>query len=166
MLKIYWGLLDETMFNVDREFMGVGHDMKWFDDPFVLALVHDIDNCSYDPVTQMFTDLELPQHKFHAEQLSSGSKGLILLYKRPQQTMRIWGTMFGDNCTPWLLKIAEKKDITIDLEHFLNFPEDQFKAYSIHQQKMYDDYDDYRHEVMRYGMYSWCKPELLDNYYE
>lgn len=32
----------------------------------------------------------------------------------------------GDNCAKWLLKIAEEKDITVNLRHLMNFGEGKF----------------------------------------
>lgn len=55
--------------------------------------------------------------------------------------------MFGDNCTNILLDIAEKRDIIIYLEHFLEFDKERFKAFSIKKQKMYENYRDYFYEL-------------------
>ncbi len=45
MLKIDWGLHEDTIIYVDDEFDGTGHDMEWFQDLFVQAILKDIDNC-------------------------------------------------------------------------------------------------------------------------
>ena len=41
--------------------------------------------------------------------------------------MKINGDRLGDNCVPWLLKIASTKDIEISLSHTPDFP-DKFDA--------------------------------------
>lgn len=156
MLKIDWGLHDDTLIYVDDEFDGTGHDMEWFKDSFVQEMIRDIDNCIYNPTTEKFIDLNVTENKFSVNELSTGSKLLILLYKWDYDEIRVYGTLFGDNCTPWLLKIAESRDIIIDLKHFLNFPEDKFKAFSIYENREYFDYRDYCHEVRTTGFLSWA----------
>ena len=34
----------------------------------------------------------------------------------------------GDNCAKWILKIAETKDLTINLRHIMDFGEEPFEA--------------------------------------
>lgn len=34
----------------------------------------------------------------------------------------------GDNCAKWILKIAQKKELTINLYHIMNFGTDPFEA--------------------------------------
>lgn len=34
----------------------------------------------------------------------------------------------GDNCAKWILKIGQEKDLTINLNHIMNFGEDSFEA--------------------------------------
>lgn len=93
MLKIDWGLHDDTVIFVDDEFDGTGHSMEWFRDPFVQEMIRDINNCIYDSNTE---------NKFKVDDLSTASKLLILLYKWDYGQIRVYGSLFGDNCTPWL----------------------------------------------------------------
>ena len=53
------------------------------------------------------------------EKLSGGVKALILMYA---QNKPVWATACGDKCAKWIVKIAEKKDITIVLGHRMHFP--------------------------------------------
>ena len=57
MLKIDWGLHDDTIIFVDEEFDGTGHSMEWFRDPFVQEMIRDIDNCIYDSNTEICIDV-------------------------------------------------------------------------------------------------------------
>ena len=34
----------------------------------------------------------------------------------------------GDNCAKWILKISREKDLTINLRHIMEFPEEEFQA--------------------------------------
>jgi len=156
MLKIDWGLHEDTIVYVDDEFDDTGHEISWFEDTFVQEIIRDIDNCVFDPVTEKCIDLNIPDNRFSLEDLSTGSKLLILLYEWDYDEIRVYGTLFGDNCTPWLLKIAKSKNIIIDLKHFLLFPESEFEAFSIYKNCKYTDYQDYCAEVCHTGFLSWC----------
>ena len=41
-----------------------------------------------------------------------------------------------------------------ELEHFMKFPEEKFKAYSCHSKRMFFFFLDYKYEVLEYGFYS------------
>ena len=53
--------------------------------------------------------------------LSSGCKALLILLN--ENNIIVSGERMGDNCFPWLLKIAEKKDVTITLCHNVTLKE-------------------------------------------
>lgn len=160
MLSIFWGVTEDCYYYIDREFKSA-FELEWFQDKEVLEIIKDIDKCTFngshcvDCIDNTIT--------FPIDGLSTGSKGLILLLKLDYDEIRIWGTAFGDNCSPWLLKLAENKNIILELEHFLKLPKDIFKAYSCHQKRMFTDYEDYVDEVLEYGFSSWAyedfKPE-------
>lgn len=153
MLSIYWGVTDECYYYIDGEFEERCKP-EWFDDPIVQEIIADIDTCRY--VGKHCQDLLDPSIEFSIYELSTGSKGLIMLLKMDYESIRVWGTAFGDNCSPWLLKIAENRDIVLELEHYLKFPKEQFKAYSLLQKREYNDYEDYQYEVRHWGFRSWC----------
>lgn len=62
----------------------------------------------------------------------------------------MWGTACGDNCAKWILKIAEKKDITVSFEQLMNFPED-IKAEIVNTGKIVNNDMEFMLEVLRYG---------------
>lgn len=154
MLSIYWGVTEDCCYYIDDEFSEVVN-LNWFNDPLVQAIIADIDNCSFDGVGCV--DLDNSDIRFSIYELSTGSKGLILLAKDTYDSIRIWGTAFGDNCSKWLLKIAKDKDITLELEHFLQFPEEDFEAFSLHQNRKFKNYMDYRLEEVEWGYQAWCQ---------
>ena len=47
----------------------------------------------------------------------------------------------GDNCAKWLLKLAEERDITVNLNHIMNFGK-KFKVYVINEKKEIDNMAD------------------------
>ena len=75
--------------------------------------------------------------------LSGGVKALLLM----QNTDRVINaSKCGDNCAKWIKKIAEQKDLEIDLEHimrFNQFPDNEFKAYLINTNTMLNSFTDY-----------------------
>ena len=56
--------------------------------------------------------------------ISGGLKTLLLL--RHDDTKIFNASTCGDNCAKWILKIAEKKDLTVYLQHIMHF-EGEFK---------------------------------------
>ena len=61
------------------------------------------------------------------KELSGGVKTLILM------AFDFTGKVFnasvcGDNCAKWILKISREKELTINLRHIMEFPEEEFQA--------------------------------------
>lgn len=154
MLSIYWGVTEDCCYYIDAEFEEI-IDYDWFNDPFIQEILADIDHCKIEAMRCV--DLDNPEIKFPIDGLSTGSKGLILLAKDSYDSIKIWGTAFGDNCAKWILKIAEYRNITLELEHDMNFPSENFSAFSVLQDRMYKDYEDYRYEERHWGYQAWCQ---------
>lgn len=141
MLKIGYGHPDDIYFFIDSEFDEL-FELNWLNDEFNQRVLHDVDNCFYNGVAMQ--DIELG-YSFSVYDISTGAKALMIVHELPE--IEIWGTIFGDNCTDLLLELAEHKDITIYLQHFLKFTPEKFKAYSLVQQREYVDYADYASEL-------------------
>jgi len=56
--------------------------------------------------------------------LSGGVKTLILIQNEPEKIFN--ASTCGNNCAKWILKLAEKRDLTINLRHLMDFGEDVF----------------------------------------
>ena len=56
--------------------------------------------------------------------LSGGVKTLLLMYNMPERVFN--ASTCGDNCAYWILRIAVKQDITIDLHHIMDFGRGKF----------------------------------------
>lgn len=88
-------------------------DKSWFNIPMVKEIIKGIDN------TIAVKDEYLESPVFGGmspDRLSTGCKAVILMLV---QDRPVYATKCGDNCSPYILKIAEKKDITICLHHCL-----------------------------------------------
>ena len=53
--------------------------------------------------------------------LSGGVKTLIMIKQTSKENTTLNATHCGDNCSPYLLKIAKDKDITINLRYLMHF---------------------------------------------
>ena len=137
MLTISFRPTNNTILDVDTYF-NYNYEDVWLDDELVKQMILDIDkskvisaNCIESPILGQITP----------RLLSGGVKALILMYKEPQ--LELWATACGDNCADWILQIAEKQDITIVLEHIMQFKRD-FKGYCLTNKQAINSLDDYR----------------------
>lgn len=116
MLKIQLGSDENVIEDVDVWFDNEYEDV-WLKDPFVQRMIESVDDsqvlstsCIKNEVLGLFPPTDL----------SGGIKALILMYETDEI---IYATNCGDNCASWIMEIAEKKNITICLEHYMEFPE-------------------------------------------
>ena len=56
--------------------------------------------------------------------LSGGCKTLLLMINEPEEIFN--ASTCGDNCARWILKLAEDRDVSINLRHIMNFGEQEF----------------------------------------
>lgn len=94
----------------DNEF-----ENEWFEDDFVKKIIKTIDDTEVRSGLCFYHEA---MGSIPLQWISSGSKGLILLYK---EDVKINGDRFGDNCLELLLEIADTKDIEISLSHLAKF---------------------------------------------
>ena len=60
------------------------------------------------------------------KELSGGVKTVLLMLF--DETGKIFNaSACGDNCAKWILKIAESKELTINLRHIMEFGDDEFE---------------------------------------
>ena len=107
------------------------YEPDWFSDDFVQTIIETIDKSKVvggGKSVNIYNDI---LGNFPPQNLSSGCKGLILLYK---EDVKINGDRLGDNCISLLLEISKIKDIFISLSHTPPFP-DHFDAYIINTKK-------------------------------
>lgn len=120
MLTVHAGISDNTIDYIDSYFKN-NYEDEWLDDELVKEMVLDIDNSVIEsphkissPVLGDITPLDL----------STCVKALILMYKEPEN--EFWATACGDNCAKWIKKFGDEMDITISLEHFMDFGDNSF----------------------------------------
>lgn len=123
MLKIYYGEMDNVIFNTSIYFKNVYQD-EWITDPLSQAMIVDVDKSKV--LASGVIDSPV-LGKIPPTSLSGGVKTLILIKNRPDKVFN--ATNCGDNCAKWLLKIAEKEDVTINLRYLMDFGHDEFDIY-------------------------------------
>lgn len=119
MLNIYFGSLKNEI-KYAEPYFDAYMEPDWLDDDLNKKMILDIDrskviarNIIESPILGTIP----PQW------LSGGVKALICMNSDDRGYV-FNGTNCGDNCAKWILKIAEKKDLTITLHHFLDFSRD------------------------------------------
>ena len=118
MLNIYFGNMPEAIYNTAVYFKNTYRD-SWITHEDSVRMIKDVDrsdvisaNAIQSPVLGTITPL----------QLSGGVKTLMLI--RFDHGHVFNASTCGDNCAKWILKIAEKKDITIYLGYMMKFEGD------------------------------------------
>ncbi|MBQ8946946.1 MAG: DUF4869 domain-containing protein [Lachnospiraceae bacterium] len=120
MLNVYLGDIDEVIYNTSAYFK-FNYQEDWLSDPDVIQMIRDVDNSEVlgngaidSPVLGIIAPISL----------SGGVKTLILIDKVEDKIFN--ASNCGDNCSEWLLRLGEKKDITVNLRHIMHFDRDDF----------------------------------------
>ena len=129
--------LDEVIIN-PMKYFDVVREPEWFNDSFVKEMIKDIDDSTavQDEYILGYNGKAItPLH------LSGGLKTLICIYKMSE---KLWyGSTMGDNCCPWLEKIARRTDVKIMLRHFMDLPDSCEDILYIRGQKVtIEEYED------------------------
>lgn len=126
MLNIWFGNKPEAIYDTSTYFKNVYKD-SWITDEMAKAMILNVDRSEVIS-SSLIQSPVLGQ--ISPTQLSGGVKTLILIYK---DSGRIFNaSKCGDNCAPWLLKIADKKEaekkkVEINLRHLMDFGDGEFK---------------------------------------
>ena len=122
MLKIYFGDREDVIYNTSVYFK-FNYQPDWLQDPDVKQMILDVDrsivlgNGAIDsPVLGVIAPVNL----------SGGVKTLILIDKVDDKVFN--ASNCGDNCAAWLLKIGQKKDVTVNLRHIMEFGDKPFEV--------------------------------------
>lgn len=121
MLNIYYGEMPEAIYNTAVYFKNV-YEEEWITNPQAVEMIKDVDQSTVlgnavieSPVLGKIPPLSL----------SGGVKTLILIANEPEKIFN--ASTCGDNCSKWILKLAEDKNITINLRHLMNFGDSEFE---------------------------------------
>ena len=125
MLSIIFGELSADNYIYDPDtFFNHQYDATWFLNEDVRQMIRDVDHSEY--IGGLAIDSPF-LGSIPLERLSGGVKTLILIANDSDHIFN--ASACGDNCAQWLLKLGEKKDITIRLGYLMNFGNDQLEIY-------------------------------------
>lgn len=135
MLKIYFGDMPKAIYNTEVFFKNQYQD-KWLLDPMTQDMIKSIDSSAVasgkaidSPVLGIIPPTSL----------SGGVKTLILIRHQPKKVFN--ASTCGDNCALWLLKLAQDTDITVNLNHIMDFGK-EFEVYVINEKKTVNNMHD------------------------
>lgn len=120
MLNIFYGDMPEAIYNTSVYFKNVYED-EWIMDPLSQKMILDVDKSTV--LDSGVIDSPI-MGKIPPTGLSGGVKTLILIANVPDKIFNV--STCGDNCAKWILALAEKRDITVNLRHLMDFGERTF----------------------------------------
>ena len=123
MINIFFGDMPDAVYNPEIYFE-FEWEKSWIEDPFSVEMIKDIDKSKViaggvidSPVLGLIPP----------ERLSGGVKTLILINNVSDKVFN--ASFCGDNCAKWIVEMGKHKDITINLNHFMDFKDLEFDAH-------------------------------------
>lgn len=136
MLNVYFGDMPGAIFNTAVYFKNTYRD-SWITNPLSVQMIKDVDKSDVvsesvieSPVLGSITPLAL----------SGGVKTLMLVNFDREHVFN--ASTCGDNCAKWLLKIAEKRRVVINLHHVMDFGKGPFKIKVLNNGKTVSNMDE------------------------
>ena len=114
MLNIYYGDMPDVIYEQNVYFKNTYKD-KWITRPLSVEMIKSVDE----------SDVIDEQTIMSPKKLSRGVKTLMLIAYDHDHVFN--ASACGDNCAQWILKIAEKRKVVINLLHLMDFGEGEFK---------------------------------------
>ncbi len=144
MLSIYFGDMPDAIYNTAVYFKNTYRD-AWITNSEVVRMIKDVDrsdvvsaNSIQSPVLGNITPL----------QLSGGVKTLMLIKFDHAHVFN--ASTCGDNCAKWILSMAQKRKIIINLYHVMDFGKDDFKIKVINSGNIVHNMTELIHESIPY----------------
>ena len=135
MLKIFFGDMPKAIYNTEIYFKNT-YKEKWLLDPLTQEMIKSIDHSvvvGERVIDSPYLGMIPPTS------LSGGVKTLILIQNEPKTVFN--ASTCGDNCAKWLLTLAKDRDITINLNHIMDFGGD-FEVYILNEKKIVSNMHD------------------------
>ena len=128
MLRIFFGDMPKAIYNTEVYFKNKFKE-SWLLDSTTQKMIKGIDNSTVvsdkvidSPYLGMIPPIGL----------SGGVKTLILIKNEPKTVFN--ASTCGDNCAKWLLELAKDQDITVNLNHIMDFGKD-FEVHVLNEKK-------------------------------
>ena len=122
MLNIYLGNMDEAIYYPPTYFDNRYED-EWITNELSVKMIKDVDKSTV--IAEHLIDSPI-LGPISPKELSGGVKTLMLMAF--DESGKIFNaSACGDNCSKWILKIGQMKDLTINLRHIMEFGEEPFE---------------------------------------
>lgn len=138
MLSIYLGDMKEAVYHPPTYFDNMYED-EWITNSLSVEMILDVDKSAVVGPHLIESPVLGP---ISPKELSGGVKTLILM-ALDENNMVFNASACGDNCSKWILKIAEKKDLTINLRHIMDFGEETFEAQILNNGRQVHDMQEF-----------------------
>lgn len=145
MLKIVFGDIENSIYHPPTYFDNQYED-EWITDPLSVAMIKEIDKSEVISAHLIESPVLGP---ISTKEISGGVKTLMLMAF--DESGKIFnGSLCGDNCAKWIVEIAKRKDLTVNLHHVLDFSSaGEFDALMVNTGTMVHGYMEYLHEIIR-----------------
>ena len=122
MLRIFFGDMPDAIYNTEVYFKNM-YDEDWFADDFAKKVIKKVDKSEVIDVSAIKSPVLgiIPPTS-----LSGGVKTLLLIKNYPEKVFN--ASTCGDNCAKFILELAKKRDVTINLRHIMDFGKRKFTA--------------------------------------
>lgn len=121
MLNIHFGEFPEAVYDTNVYFNNTYKD-DWITNPLSKEIIQSVDRS----VVVDEKTIESPIFgRMSPKKLSGGTKTLLLIANDKNNIFN--ASTCGDNCAEWILKIAEKRKVEINLYHLMDFGNKAFK---------------------------------------
>lgn len=121
MLNVYFGDMPDAIYNTALYFRNVYQD-AWITDSMSRDIILDVDKSTVVSANLIESPVLGP---ISPVMLSGGVKTLLLIKHDKKQVFN--ASTCGDNCAKWILQLAEKRKLVINLHHVMDFGPDDFK---------------------------------------
>lgn len=123
MLKIYLGNMEGAVYYPPTYFDNQYED-EWITNPLSVDMIKDVDKSVVIGPHLIESPVLGP---ISVRELSGGVKTLMLMAF--DENGKVFNaSACGDNCAKWILEIAKRKDLTINLRHLMDFGDRTFAA--------------------------------------
>ena len=144
MLKIYFGEMDGVLHNVETYFKNQ-MDYSWLEDEQAKRIIEDVDQSI---VVSPYCISSRVLGQIPPTRLSGGTKALLLIWNLEDRVVN--ASNCGDNCAKWLLEFGQQKDITIHLNHIMDFGTNDFEIEILNNHCMVHNMKEYVLEAVKY----------------
>lgn len=145
MLSVFYGEMEESIF-APGPFFDENYTADWVVDRLSRRMIRDIDRSVVINAKKIWSPL---WGFYPPTRIARGTKTLIVANKKPD-IICCATTHCGDNCAKWFLHIGSKKDITINLHHFMHFGEEPFTIHVINDDQIVHTQDELFDHAIKY----------------